>query len=166
MAGNHLGASTISGGDGRALFVGDLPEQGQIVAGVAVDGVGPAVGQDGGAGPLHVLGAGIVAGQLQGEIGLHAAADIDPTAGVHCPATIGELLLHQVGGTAAGQIGLLMPKKRQQQDRFALQDRVALEFGAPGAVGLLLGQQPLPRAVDGPADRRSERLDRGSIRAM
>ena len=149
--------------DGRALFVGDLPQQGQIVAGVAVDGVGPAVGQDGGAGPLHVLGAGVVAGEFQGEIGLHAAADIDPATGVHRPTAFGKLLLHQVGGATAGQIGLFMPEKRQQQDRFALQDRVALEFGAPGAVFLLLGQQPLPRAVDGPADRRSERLDRGAF---
>ena len=51
-----------------------------------------------------------------------------------------------------------MAEKRQQQDRLALQDGVALEFGAPRAVFLLLAEEPMPRAVDGPAHRHSQDL--------
>ena len=35
---------------------------------------------------------GVVAGELQGEVGLHAAADLDRPAGIHGPAALGELL--------------------------------------------------------------------------
>ena len=124
----------------RALLVGNLPQQGQIEPRETVDRVGPAVGQNGLAGTAHVLGARVVAGQLQGEIRLDASADLDAAAGIHRPAALGKLLLDDVGGAAAGQLGIFVAEERHQQDRFALQDGVAFQFGAPRAVGVLLGQ--------------------------
>ena len=78
-------------------------------------------------------------------------------AGIHRPAALGKLLLDDVGGAAAGQLGILVAEEGHQQDRFALQNGVAFQFGAPRAVGGLLGQQPLPRLVDRPANRAPQR---------
>ena len=83
------------------MFVGNLSQQCQIESRETVDGVGPTMGADGPAGTLHEFGRRVVARQLQGEVGLHAAADVDLAAGELGPPTLGQLLAHQVGGCAS-----------------------------------------------------------------
>ena len=70
-------------------------------------------------------------GQLEGKIGLHAPVDIGLAARILGPPSLGELCFHQASGAPAGQIGVLVTEEGQQQDRFALQRGVALQFAAP-----------------------------------
>ena len=88
----------------RALVVGNLAQQRQVEAREAVDRVGAAVRQDRRPGPLHRLAVGVVAGELEGEVGLHAAADIDRAAGIHRPAAVGKLLVEDVLRRLARQL--------------------------------------------------------------
>ncbi len=71
------------------LFERNLPKDRQVESRVAVDGVGAAVGEDRAPRPLHVFRARVVARELEREIGLHAAADLDAAARVHRPAAAG-----------------------------------------------------------------------------
>ena len=165
FTGNHFGSSIDLGRNGRALLVGDLSQQGQVEAGVAVDRVGAAVGEDRRPGPLHVLGARVVAGQLQGEIRLHAAADFHVAAGIHGPAAVGKLLFDEVVRGIAG------PDRESSRPRKASSRIVSLSrivspssSATPGAVGVLLAEQPLPGLHDRPTHRPAKPPERQRIR--
>ena len=86
-----------------------------------------------------------MAGDLQRQIRLHRTADLDRPAGKHRPAAVIALLVEHVRGAFPGPFRLTLAEERQQQDVFRFQDRVALQFGAPVAVGMLEAQQVIAR---------------------
>ena len=145
------------------MFVGNLPQEGQVESRKTVDRVGPAVGADRPPGTLHEFGRRVVARQLQGEVGLHAAADVEPAAGELGPTALGQLLANQIGGRAPCQRSILPAEEGQHEDRFALQDRVALQLGTPRSVVVLLVQQPLTGSPDCMPDRCGKALDGRTI---
>ena len=92
--------------------------------------------------PLHVLGVDRVAGQLEHEVRLDRLADVRGATRVDRPTAALELPGPNVAARAVEtpEIETLYVPARQvveQQEVFRLEDRVALELGAPVAVVLL-----------------------------
>src|SRR5690349_6202607 len=81
---------------GRAVGVGELPQQREVELGEAVAAGGAAEGADHRAGAAHVGGARVVPRELQGEVGLHRDAQLRGAAGVVAPAAVGLLLAEDV----------------------------------------------------------------------
>ena len=130
------------------MIVRDLTEHCQEISGVAVDRIRTTVGKNRPSSPLHVLRAGLVARQLQGEVRLDAAADIGASSGIHGPAALGKLLLHKILGQPLGEVRILAPQEGQEQDRFTLENRIAFQFGDPVSVLPLLAEQPIAGSSD------------------
>ena len=108
----------------------------------------PPVGADDLAGPAHVRGVGVVAGQLEGEIRLDRDAEFDRAAGVVAPAAVGLLLSQDVVGGLASSLLVLAAEEGHQQDVFGFENGVALQLAAPVAVGALQFEEAAARAVE------------------
>ena len=99
--------------------------------------------------------------QLQREIGFYAGADIEWPARIDRPTAFGELLVQHVLGALRGNRVSLAAQPGQQQDVFAFEDRIAFQLADPVAIGVLFGQEPLPRAGDRLAKLRDIALSGG-----
>src|SRR4051812_41752117 len=80
--------------------------------------------------------------QLEGEIGLYAGVNVRSAARINGPSPLGELVLENVVGSLAGRLGLMLSQKSQQQNVFALEDRIPLELTHPVAILMLIVEQP------------------------
>src|SRR5207249_2059292 len=100
--------------------------------------------------PSHVRGLWIVPGQFEREVVLDRNAHFHRPARVETPAALGALLREDIVGGFADALFVLAAKERHQQNVFGFENGVALELGAPVAIGLLFGDKtaagPLHRA--------------------
>ena len=93
-------------------------------------------------------GVGVVAHEFEGEVGFDRAGKVVGAAGVHVPAAIGLLQGAEVIGDE-GEIGVVfLPEDEFQEDVFGFEDGVALEFGAPVAIGLAHAYEGVLGGVD------------------
>jgi hypothetical protein len=93
------------------------------------------------AGGLHVGCVGVVAHQLEGEVGLDRAGEVGRAAGVHVPAAVLLLERAEVVGDR-GELGVVVVLEDElEEDELGLEDAVALELADPVAFGLLLGNE-------------------------
>ena len=126
----------------RAFVVADLTEQRQVKPGEAVAGVGSSRLEN----RLPRTDQGRIVGrvthELEREVRLDRRADFRRPAGIDRPAALGKLAIQNVPGIAVADRLALTPQERQQQDRFRLENRVALELADPVPVGLLPVNQP------------------------
>ena len=88
------------------MLVRDLSEQRQIKSRETVDAIRSAAGKNRVAGPLHVIAARIVPGKFECKVGFDTGADLEFTAGIQRPATVGKLLLNKVASGLLSQFRL------------------------------------------------------------
>ena len=131
---------------GRAIAVRDLSQQGEIEFGETVAVFRAAQAADDRASAAHGRLGWPVAGQLEREIGFDGNADVGRPVGVAAPAPLGMLLGEQVTSGGSHVPIAFAAQKRFEQNKFRLQDRVALEFPDPVSVGVLPGQERASRS--------------------
>ena len=127
---------------------GDLSETREEEVRPGVDPLGPAELVDPLAGRRHVRGLRRVAVELEDEVALDRRGEVDARAGELAPAAVLPLLrsklvddaIEHLGAAAVGERGRLLAEDPLHEQVLALQDRVALEFRAPVAVGVLLAR--------------------------
>ena len=128
-------------GDGGAGVVGELSEGGEVEFGEGVAVFGAAEFEADVFGGEHVGGIGIITHQLEGEVGFDGAGDVGRAAGVHIEAAVGLLEEAEVVGDE-GEIGVgFLAEDELEEEVFGFKDGVALEFGAPVAVGMAFGEE-------------------------
>ena len=132
-----------------AVGVRHLPEEGEVEASEAVDGPRPPSRRDRPPRPRHRFGVEGLPADLQGEVGLHARADVDGTAPVDRPAPGGKLLPEDPPHRAGHMWAFEPVVPGENQEILALQNRVSLERPAPVTVGSL----PLPEPSGGRCTR-------------
>ena len=155
-----VGEENDFGRDRRAVGVRHLPEEGEVEAGEAVDGPRPPSRRNGSPRPRHRLGVGGLSEDLQGEVGLHARADVDGTTPVDRPASGGELLPEDPPHRAGNMRPFEPAIPGENEEILALQDRVPLERPAPVTVGSLPLQEPVGGRGTRPEDAGMRRLAR------
>jgi hypothetical protein len=133
---HHLGRH------GGARRVGHLTEQGEVEPCEAVDRPRPPRGFDRPAGPHERGRAGIVAEELEHEVGLHARADVDGPPRIDRPTAARKLLVENPANAALdlGRVDLVRPG--EEKEVLAFEDRVALERCPPVTVGSLATPEP------------------------
>src|SRR3546814_7075485 len=117
---------------------GHLAEQGERDAGEDVALRGAAGSQDGRTGALHVRRLGVVTGQLEGEIGLHAGADVDVAVVEQRPAAMAALDGAQVVGdlrldrAKARRVDLSQEVLRSEEHTSELQSLMRISYAVFG----------------------------------
>ena len=93
----------------------------------------------------HVRRVGIVAGQLEREVGLDRGADVAGPAGVLGPETLLALLGAEVAGDAVPLLAIADPEVVGEQQVLGGDRGVGFELAPPEAGWVLVGQQPVLR---------------------
>ena len=132
----------------RAIVPVPLAEDREIDSRERVRRLDAAQAQDHLARPDHVRRVAVVAGELQGEVGLHRDADVGRPSFVVGPSAARQLLAPEVLGRLLDPLLARPPEEVQGQDVLGLEDRVALELAAPVAVRPLNGKQIALRGGD------------------
>ncbi len=127
--------------DGRASLPIVLSEDREINLREGVARVQPAMLADDAPRLRHVRGFGVVADELQGEVGLRRGAHLRRASRVDRPAPRRELLAPQVLGRLPDPVLPGAPEEMHRQHVLGLEDRVPLELAAPVAVLALDGEE-------------------------
>ncbi len=114
----------------------------------------------------HVRRVDIVAGELERVVALHRTRQIEITAVIQRPAAVGGLTCADEVGDPRLQRGIDIADEMHHQDVFGRNRAVGLAFVAPMPVGVLIGEQALPRRLrsprPGPAGRSTPGTGAGS----
>ncbi len=118
-------------------------------AGEDIAGLRPAHRVDGLAGTPHMLGIGVVADHLEGEIRLHAGADVGATLMEQRPAAVGVLDPAQIArDTRFQHVIRSFAQIMDQQYIFGRDRGIRLQLEYPVAIGPLGCQQGVQRAAE------------------
>ena len=98
-------------------------------------------------------GRDVVTGQFQGIVSLDGATDVARTAGEQRITAIVVLMSAQINRNLGLKVRVDLVHEMHHEDVFRRDRAVGLQFEDPVAFRVLLVEQKIPRAVDGPFDR-------------
>lgn len=126
-----------------------LAKLGEVEFGVGIGGFGAAAFEDGLAGAFHVCGVDVIAAEFERVVAFDGGGEVGFVAWKFNPGAVaGTLLVAKMVGEF-GEVGVvLLADDPFVEDVFGFKNGVALQFGAPVAVGILLKDERFNGGVE------------------
>src|SRR6266702_2284180 len=154
------------GRDDRQVVPGPQAGQGQPDPGEHPGRLDPALVGDPVAGQLHVRRVRLVAGQPQGQVGLHGGGQVGRAAVEVGPRAVLPLLGPDPAPRRGDHGVVVQAEELAQQQVLGVHGHVGLELALPPPVGVLQAEQVVAGPVEGPAGEIREQRVSYHVRAV